>query len=205
MAKKLLAAVFGLVLAPAFIAAEYTAGNSLVGTVCLVRVYNTNFAFPPQGGRIVQIGNETFFWRTYLPECANVLPANQPVVVTSTTGANSVNNTLNGSLPPQFVGEPCAVRVYHTDFRFPEGGGKIIQLGNELFFIRTYKPGCENAGSGGIVLASSPNSYNPLDTNSQPQQAYVNPMFSSVRQNPSVTTTHQQPYVAPPTGTSNCY
>lgn len=212
MAKKLLAAVLGLAFAPAFISAEHTTGNSLVGTMCLVRVYHTNFAFPPEGGRIVQIGNEMYFWRTYLPECGHMLPANQPVVVTSYSGTNNnpVHNSLSGSLPANWVAEPCAVKVYHVNFRFPEEGGKIVQIGNEMYFIRTYQTGCENAGAGGVVLASSPTAYNPLQTDPKPiPQTYVNPMFTAASQNPAVTTVPQQSYVAPATGqvhhSSSCY
>jgi hypothetical protein len=197
MAKKLFAVLLGFALAPAFIAAE----DSFVGSGCLVRVYHTQFAFPPEGGRIVQIGNELFFWRSYLPDCQNVLPGNQQVVVTASTGTTPAavpnGGSLHGAFGPQIVGEPCAVRVYHVDFRFPPEGGKIIQLGNELYFIRTYNPGCENAGAAGTVLASSGSTYNPLQTNPKPMQSYVNPMFTSVSQNSAVTTAVPQAYVAP--------
>jgi hypothetical protein len=185
MAKKILAIVLGFVLAPAFITAQNSAGTSLVGSTCLVRVYHTNFRFPPEGGRIVQIGDEMFFWKTYLPECLNMLPANTPVMVTSSMGVPRDPNNLNGAFGSQFAGEPCAVRVYHTNFKFPSQGGRIVQVGNEMFFIRTYKPGCENAGAGGTVLAESTASNNPLNSSvistTGNGMTYVDPSLSAGR------------------------
>jgi hypothetical protein len=189
MAKKILAIVFGFMLAPAFITAQNTAGTSIVGSTCLVRVYHTNFRFPPEGGRIVQIGNEMFFWKTYLPECLNMLPSNTPVLVTSATGVPRDPYNLGGVEGNQLVGNPCAVRVYHTNFKFPEGGGKIIKVGNEMYFIRTYQAGCENAGSGAQVLVSSSGNYNPLwqTTPMSPTgQAYVDPSMGSTANNGTV-------------------
>jgi hypothetical protein len=185
MAKKIFAVVLGFVLAPAFITAQNAAGTSIVGSTCLVRVYHTNFRFPPEGGRIVQIGDEMFFWKTYLPECLGMLPDNTPVMLTSATGVPRNPNNLNGAFGNQFAGEPCAVRVYHTNFRFPSQGGRIVQIGNEMFFIRTYKPGCESAGAGGTVLAESTGSNNPLNINAINTTAtgttYVDPSLNGNR------------------------
>lgn len=179
MAKKIFAVVLGFVLAPAFITAQNAAGTSIVGSTCLVRVYHTNFRFPPEGGRIVQIGNEMFFWKTYLPECLGMLPENTPVMLTSATGVPRDPNNLNGTLGNQFAGNPCAVRVYHTNFNFPPQGGRIVQIGNEMFFIRTAQPGCENAGAGGTVLVESTDGTNPLKASSvapvTQSQTYVDP------------------------------
>lgn len=183
MAKKILAVVFGFVLAPAFITAQNAAGTSIVGSTCLVRVYHTNFHFPEEGGRIVQIGNEMFFWKTYLPECLNMLPSNTPVVLTTATGVQRDPNNLIGSFGNQLVNSPCAIRVYHTNFRFPEEGGRIIQVGNEMFFVKIYQPGCENAGAGGVVLSESTGSNNPLNTSVVNMTGngltYVNPSLSA--------------------------
>lgn len=189
---KILATVFGFLMAPAFITAQSTVGNTLVGTVCLVRVYHTNFNFPPQGGQIVTIGDEMFFWRNYLPECAGMVPGTaatgyQPVVSQTQTYNPSLasdqysNVNLSGSLPTQFVGSPCAVRVYHTNFKFPPEGGKIVQVGAEMYFIRDYKPGCESAGAGAPVLVASTSAYNPVQTAGRSTiatPAYVNPSYS---------------------------
>ncbi len=111
---------------------------------------------------------------------------------------------LMGAFGNQLVGEPCAVRVYHVNFRFPPEGGKIVQYGNELFFIRDYMAGCENAGSNAKLLVSSPNGRNPL--NIDERQPYVNPMFTSV---PGSQSGHQAPpaHTQQPAGstTPNCY
>jgi hypothetical protein len=189
MAKKIIAVVFGFALAPAFIAAENSIGTSLVGTTCLVRVYHTNFAFPPQGGRIVQIGDEMFFWRTYLPECQGVLPASQPVVVTTHTG--TVPTSINPGMPSSIVGDSCAVRVYHTNFRFPPQGGKIVLIGNEMFFIRDYRPGCELAGLNGTVLVSG-------------SSAGVQPSYNSFGQPVPTTPVVTTPVVTTP-NTRTCF
>jgi hypothetical protein len=199
MAIKVCAVVLGFALAPAFIGAEHTAGSTIVGSTCLVRVYHTNFSFPPQGGRVVQVGNDLYFWRTYLPECANALPADQPVVVTShagtTTNVNTVTGTgLTGIYGNQLVGEPCSIRIYHTDFRFPPEGGKIVQYANgEMYFVRTYKAGCENAAGAGTVLAASSSVYNPLQETSAGfgglGNVYSSPILTSVQNNRTTTST----------------
>jgi hypothetical protein len=45
--------------------------ESIVGSTCLVPVIHTNFAFPPEGGKIVKIGEQMYFVQDYRPECAN--------------------------------------------------------------------------------------------------------------------------------------
>ena len=91
---------------------------------------------------------------------------------------------LSGAFGNQIVGEPCAVRVYHTDFRFPPEGGQIIQSNGELFFIRTYRPGCANAGAGYPVVVASPSAYNPLNIGTN---YYVNPAFMGYSPAPQAT------------------
>lgn len=182
MAKKIFAVVLGFVLAPAFITAQNSAGTSLVGSTCLVRVYHTNFRFPPEGGRIVQIGDDMFFWKTYLPECLGMLPANTPVMLTSHTGVPRDPYNLNGTTGNSLVGSSCAVRVYHTNFKMPAQGGKIVQIEDDMYLIKTYQPGCENAGAGGIVLVDSTNvatSQQNFMAATTPAQTYAAPSFSN--------------------------
>ena len=184
MAKKIMAVVLGFVLAPAFIAAEHSTGTSIVGSTCLVRVYHTNFQFPPEGGRIVQIGQEMFYWKTYLPECLNMLPQNTPVLLTSHIGvqAGDSSNTsgINGSFGSQLAGNSCAIRVYHTNFQFPPEGGKIVQIGQEMFFVKTYMPGCESAGGAGTVLSQSTSNVNSLQQIAVPTTNYTHMTQQSV-------------------------
>jgi hypothetical protein len=119
--------------------------------------------------------------------------------------ADHESRGLSGAFGNQIVGEPCAVRVYHVNFNFPPQGGKIVQYGNELYFIRTYQPGCEQAGSTGNLLVASPSGHNPLQTNNS--QNYVHPMFTSVTGNQVPVQQHAPTYVAPTTGGSSvrCY
>lgn len=161
MAKKVWAIVLGFVLAPAFIVAENgIVGQQLVDLPCLIRIYHTNFKFPPQGGRIVTIGNEMYFWRDYLSGCGGadaIPPTTQPVQVGARVTVNSSAQT-NPVLNKNFVADSCYVRVYHTNFKFPPQGGKIIQIGSEMYFVKDYLPGCENAASAGFVKVAGTNS-----------------------------------------------
>ncbi|HEX5429839.1 MAG TPA: hypothetical protein VFX17_02035 [Patescibacteria group bacterium] len=60
---------------------------------------------------------------------------------------------LGASNQGNILGEPCLVRVFNTDFAFPQEGGEIVQTANSnMYFVRTYLPGCENAGSAGTVI-----------------------------------------------------
>jgi hypothetical protein len=56
---------------------------------------------------------------------------------------------------PNPIPSDCRVRVFHTDFAFPPEGGKIVKVGDELYFIKTYLPGCGNVG-GTPVPSPSP-------------------------------------------------
>jgi hypothetical protein len=158
--------VLGFAFAPMFITANTVTapstwgvgspGSTIVGDQCFIRVYHTNFAFPPEGGQIVQRGNELFFWRNYLPSCS-VLPAGAIVIMdkpttpvpvptappTHTPGTSYRPTPQPGGSPGStIVGDQCFIRVYHTNFAFPPEGGQIVQRGNELFFWRNYLPGC---------------------------------------------------------------
>jgi hypothetical protein len=149
------AGVLAFALTPAFINAQTANAPAAVNPHCLVRVYHTNFNFPPEGGRIVQIGSEMFFWKNYLPQCANAASGMSQVVSSTPPQTQVVSNTLSGSYGTQLVDSPCAVRVYHTNFNFPAEGGQIVRFGNEMFFIRSYRPECAGAGQGGTIVMSA--------------------------------------------------
>ncbi len=185
MAKKLFAVALGFLVAPMFTMADY-GSTSVVGDDCLIRVYHINFQFPPQGGKIVQSGNELFFWKDYEPRCADSLNNlfYSPSVVKSSNGTTTV--TQVGQLPRQVVGEPCMIRVYNTNFNFPPEGGQIVRIGNEMFFVRTYKPECAGAGANGRVV----------------QTTSTAPSLASTYNPPHTQPVTQPIYVAPPTGAS---
>ncbi|HYC79623.1 MAG TPA: hypothetical protein VEC17_01195 [Candidatus Binatia bacterium] len=111
---------------------------------------------------------------------------------------------LSGAFGTQLVGDPCAVRIYHTNFNFPPEGGRIIMVGQELYFIRTYRLECANTGSQYPTVASSTTSFNPLQVPYGGQSYYVNP---SLGQQQTVPVAQPQPAkVAPATGTAQrCY
>ena len=122
-----------------------------VGDECLSPVYHTDFAFPPEGGKVVRIGDDLFFVSTYIRGCENA--GSNGVVVKSGPGQPIVqNNTGGGKVIELLAGDNCLVEVYHTDFAFPPEGGKIVKIGNRMYFVRTYVAGCENAGSNGTVI-----------------------------------------------------
>jgi hypothetical protein len=113
---------------------------------------------------------------------------------------SAADGGLTGSFGSQVAGEPCAVRVYHTNFVFPNEGGKIIQVGPELYFVRTYIPGCANAGGYFPTVVQSPTSFNPLQLGSQ--STYVNPAYvSGYQQYAQPTTAFVQPVQTRP----SCY
>jgi|GEM_PF-3685268 len=85
---------------------------------------------------------------------------------------------LYGSFGRQIAGNPCAIRVYNTDFQFPEAGGRIVMYGPEMYFIRTGNPGCANTGTVFPTVVSSNNGYNPLQTWNN-SQSYVNPAYAT--------------------------
>lgn len=59
------------------------------------------------------------------------------------------------ALAETIVGNTCLVPVFHTDFAFPPEGGKIVKIGSQMYFVTDYVPGCENAGSNGVVIKTS--------------------------------------------------
>ncbi len=124
------------------------AGNNIInfflGNSCLVPVYHTDFNFPPEGGVVIRNNDHLYFVPTYLPGCADAVQAgvvvkrageNGPVIQPTGSGGGQILNAL--------IGDPCLVPVYHTNFALPPEGGKIEQIGNQLYFVKTYQPGCE--------------------------------------------------------------
>lgn len=169
------AASLAFALTPAFMNANTAAAPAIIGSNCLVKVYHTNFNFPAEGGQIVQIGSEMFFWKNYLPHCANAVPGSAQTVSSSPPVQQIISNSLHGSYGSQLADSPCAVRVYHTNFNFPAEGGQIVKIGSELFFIRSYRPECAGAGQlGTVVLAANPlPASNTVTTPAQPVTAPV--------------------------------
>jgi hypothetical protein len=96
------------------------------------------------------------------------------------TGAAVVVN------PGGVTGDPCLVPIYHTEFAFPPEGGEIAQIGNQMYFVRTYNPNCAHYGSGNVAAVST-----PVVTHFPSQTAVP------------VSTVQTVPYVAPNTGCSN--
>ncbi len=59
-------------------------GSSIIGNNCLVPVYHTDFAFPPEGGKIIRTGDQMYFVQDYRPECAGAGTNAQVIAQTST-------------------------------------------------------------------------------------------------------------------------
>jgi hypothetical protein len=94
---------------------------------------------------------------TPTPDTPMPPPPPPPVNPTTTTATNTGNSDLN------LIGK-CLVPVFHTNFAFPPEGGKIVKIDGQLYFVKTYEKGCENAGSEGTPVVhandgqqSSPN------------------------------------------------
>ncbi len=97
-----------LLLVPMFSSAADLAQRSTAdGELCLVPIFHTDFEFPPEGGQILQIGDQLYFNRVYLPGCENmsslgtVLPGHGVVFTSSGT-------VPAGSATPSVVSEPVA-------------------------------------------------------------------------------------------------
>lgn len=149
MKAKILAVLLAFVLAPVIMVAEDTLSQSIAGQACVVEVYHTDFAFPPEGGKIIKVGSRMYFVRDYLSGCEN---AGTGAVVIK--GGPSLPPTQVTPTPANFVSaDPCLIEVFHTNFMFPPEGGKIVQVGSRMYFVRDYLPGCQNAVPTGRVLA----------------------------------------------------
>jgi hypothetical protein len=65
------------------------------------------------------------------------------------------------------VGDTCLVPIFHTQFAFPPEGGQIIRgFDGQMYFVRTYLPGCANAGSSGTLISSG-STVNTFPSNQQ--------------------------------------
>jgi hypothetical protein len=128
---------------------EFFAGNP-----CMVPVYHTNFVFPSEGGAVIRVANgDLYFVPTYVSGCTAALSKGQVIRSSDQPPSQIPPPTQNpppsedSSSPGQsvvefFVGDPCRVPVYHTNFVFPPEGGEIVREGNQLYFVKTYLPGC---------------------------------------------------------------
>src|SRR5688572_454504 len=54
------------------------------------------------------------------------------------------------------IGDSCLVPIIHTNFNFPQEGGKIVQMGEQMYFVQNYRPECANTGSQGTLIRGSP-------------------------------------------------
>jgi hypothetical protein len=128
--------------------------NFFLGDPCLVPVYHTDFIFPSEGGAVIRINNDLFFVPTYLSGCSNYLSRGTVVKTAGQVNAPVVQptGTAGGNLLNFAIGDPCLVPVYTTNFAFPAEGGHIIQVGNQMYFAKTYQAGCESATTGATVI-----------------------------------------------------
>src|SRR3989344_5740069 len=161
---KTLAVALAFALVPMYMGASTI--NALGEDSCLVPVYNTTFAFPAEGGEIVRIGNQMYFVKNYLPECAGAASGGQ-VIRSSSSGAVAGNQSPGSGLPNGILEENCLVPVYNTTFAFPAEGGEIVRIGSQMFFVKNYLSECANAGNGGQVIRAG--------TNSQPDTSCIRP------------------------------
>ncbi len=133
---------------PVFMYAQSIGG--ITSNPCLVRIYHTNF--PVGEGQIGEKDGELWYARTYLPDCED--SADDLDIIISGAGNTRINTRqqFGQGVVNFFIGNPCYVRVYHTDFAFPPEGGAIIQVGDELYFVPEYLPNCSSAASAGTVI-----------------------------------------------------
>ncbi len=75
------------------------------------------------------------------------------------------------------VGSTCLVPIIHTDFAFPPEGGKIVKIGDQMYFVQSYRAECANAGANGILIKGSQsgtvagiNTSSPTVTNNNTQE-----------------------------------
>ena len=67
-----------------------------------------------------------------------------------TGGSTAVNTSVES-----VVGSTCLVPIFHTNFSFPPEGGKIVRIGNGLYFVQDYRPECADAGANGQLIKGS--------------------------------------------------
>ncbi|MBI4049436.1 MAG: DUF4430 domain-containing protein [Candidatus Doudnabacteria bacterium] len=155
---------------------------------CKVPVFHTNFAFPPEGGKIIKAGDQLYFIKN-AAGCENA-GSNYSVIkgvqtISPSTSSDS-SPTTSGPGNGDDIPSNCRVPVFHTNFAFPPEGGKIIRDGDQLYFIKNI-PGCENAGnSSAITRAPSPSltpSPSPAPSLTPPptNQASIGVTYSSTR------------------------
>ncbi|HTL39200.1 MAG TPA: DUF4430 domain-containing protein, partial [Methylomirabilota bacterium] len=150
---------------------------------CLVPVYNTNFVFPPEGGKIVKINNQLYFVKTYISGCSNA-GANGTFVTsrsTSLLNSSAINTVTSSTQSNSIVGDPCLVPVFNTNFAFPPEGGKIVEINGQMYFVKTYESGCQNAGNSGTTIntTGSTNSTNQNTSQSSQQRIYITISYHS--------------------------
>lgn len=67
------------------------------------------------------------------------------------TSADGVSDLLFGSGPLAY---PCAVPVYHMDLAFPPEGGLIVRTpDSQMYFVRTYLPGCNQIPADATIVS----------------------------------------------------
>ncbi|HEV8601041.1 MAG TPA: hypothetical protein VGQ87_00385 [Patescibacteria group bacterium] len=98
MFKKILVVMAAFFAVPSIMLAadNPTISSSVLGDDCLIRVFHTDFAFPPEGGKIIKIGSAMYFARDYLPGCENSASRGQ-LVQASPTGAVVAGTTTTNT------------------------------------------------------------------------------------------------------------
>jgi len=119
---------------------------------------------------------------------SNGTPNTTPVSPTQTFAFDPSN--MRGS-----NGQQCLVQVFNSSFTFPPEGGQITQIGNSMFFVFNFVPGCENAGSlGNVIVSSSPQAISQISQNVTPtnnQMSNQNQFQNMNNQQQQINQSHQ--------------
>ena len=78
-----------------------------------------------------------------------------PMFMVAQNNPSSSNGGFGQGLLDFLIGDNCMVPVYHTNFMFPAEGGKIIKIGNEMFFVKDYLPECQAIPPNATVVSTN--------------------------------------------------
>jgi hypothetical protein len=84
-----------------------------------------------------------------------VLPTNKLKVFVVGLAFLAAPTMMGATSTDAVVGSTCLVPIYHTDFAFPAEGGKIVRIGDRMFFVQDYRAECADAGVNGEIIKGS--------------------------------------------------
>ncbi|MBX4187324.1 MAG: hypothetical protein KW802_03680 [Candidatus Doudnabacteria bacterium] len=98
------------------------------------------------------------------------IPTNKLAILTMALAFVLAPTTIGADFGDIVVGNTCLVPIIHTNFMFPPEGGKIVKIGDQMYFVQSYRPECANAGANGVLIKGSQNGVVAGSANAVPQE-----------------------------------